>query len=143
MRCLVPLLDFQFLFFVLWLDVSTFYALSYPVAFYLFPSTLHHFMISLNPISILLSWGFDLLCYIFAPLPSASQLDWMTIWHVVLILACPLGLVDGGSLVGALSLVQESRLLLHSPVRPLSSFCPDLTSTSTSSSCSRQCRSSH
>ena len=95
MRHLAPLLDFQFLFFVLWFEVSTSHALSCPVAFYLFPSTPCHFMISSNPISILLSWGFDLLCSTLAPLPSASQLDWMTIWHVMLILVLLVWLMEG------------------------------------------------
>ena len=95
MRHWVPLLDFQFLLFILWLDVSTFCALSYPVAFYLFPSALCQFMISSNPISILLSWGFDLLCFLFAPFPSASQLDGTTLWHVVLALVLSAWLIEG------------------------------------------------
>ena len=91
----MPLLDIHFLFFVLWLDVSTFYALSCPVAFYLFPTTLCHFMITSNPISTLLRLGFDLLCSTFAPLPSASQLDGTTLWHVVLALVLLAWLMEG------------------------------------------------
>ena len=95
MRHWVPLLDFQFLLFILWLDVSTFCALSCPVAFHLFPSALCQFMISSNPISILLSWGFDLLCFPFAPFPSASQLDWTTLWHVMPLLVLSVWLMEG------------------------------------------------
>ena len=92
----VPLLDFQFLLFLLWLDVSTFYALSCPLAFSLFPSTFYDFTISSNPISLLWTWGFDLLCMLFSPFPSAFQLDWTTLRHFMVFVVLLAWLMEGG-----------------------------------------------